>query len=219
MGPIKPVWAFAPHVATVFHCAWSKKGDVGLSGTSTGLVHCSSFQFVWIWTGSQLLSSDSRTSSEPLSRNHHLLRFLSDLYFLFTSICSPTSVRRFITFLTTVVVQLLRVPQILRTPETFSLGWEGATTSWCNWLEVVPEIELVILQPGCALVVPFSVAPKVARGLEWLRLDFFLCFLLSRWLLFPLFLLDVVVICWTVTDSNLSSRLLQQSFCCFSSFL
>ena len=165
MGPVKSVWAFAPHVATIFHCVWSKKGEVGLSRTSVGLVHCSSFQFVWIWTCSQLLSSDSRTSSEALSRNHHLLWFLSDLYFLFTSICSPTSVRQVITFITTVVVQFLRVPQILQTPETFSLGWEGAVPSWCSWPVVAPKFELVVLQSG-ALVVPFWVVAMVLWELE-----------------------------------------------------
>ena len=171
--------SFCPvYGAIVIYCVWSKKGDAGFSGISVGLVHCSSFQFVWIWTGFQLLSSDWRTSSEALSRNHHLLRFLSDLYFLFTSICSPTSVRQFIGFLTTVVMQLLSVTQILRTPKTFSLGGEGASPPWGTWLAVAPEFEWSCCSHGaCALVVTFSVVLKVARGLGWFRLDFFLCFL------------------------------------------
>ena len=129
MWPIESVWAFAPYEVTVFHCVWSKKEDAELSGT-LWVYTLLKLPIVCIWTGSQLLSSDSRTSSEVLSRNHHLLRYL---YLVFTSICSPTSVKRF--FLTMVVVQLLSVPQTLQTPETFSLSGKGTTPSWCSWLE------------------------------------------------------------------------------------
>ena len=152
-------------------------------------MHCSSFQLVWICTGSQLDSSNSRTSSEAFSRNHHLLRFPSDLYFLLTSICSPKSVNRSITFLTAVTVQLRRVPQILRTPEAFTLAEVGGTPSWVCWLGVAAEFGEVtsvaaLVLTDCALVV----MSEAGSGREWFWLDFFLLCLLPLELLFLAFL-------------------------------
>ena len=144
------MWAFAPYEVTVFHCVWSKKEDADCQG----LYGFSKLPIVWIWTGSQLLSSGSRTSSEVLSRNHYLLWLVSDLYLFFTSICSPTSVKQFITFLTMVVVQLLSVPQILRTPETCSFGGEGTTRSWCSWLG--PRMQKVV----CLCTTKLALNPK-----------------------------------------------------------
>ena len=215
MGSIQSAWAFTTYTVPlhVFQLIRLKK-ETGFSGASM-------YGFAWYIAQASSLSGSELVSSyfqviqglppRPWIRTHYLLQFLSDLYFLFTSIYSPTSVHE------TVNHNFNNGGSAITNSRDLLPWWEGATPSWSIWLEVAPEFVWVALCSSCDILI--SVKGCMRAGV-WLWLDF--CFLLSHQLLFLLFLLEADVICWTVIDSNLSSspRILQQFFhsLFFSSF-